>query len=117
MSEREDVWVKSLGTDELGPVPGFKGVWKRYVNPGHESQKLIFAMGMLQPGEDAGWHAHPEEEVFYVLSGRGRALWRIGEEIYEAELAPGKAFFKRSGIPHQLENTGSEPLIGIACKV
>jgi len=117
MDEREDAWVKPLDTKDLGPIPGFNGVWKRYVNPGPGSRGLVFAMGMLQPGEDAGWHAHPEEEVFYVLSGHGRALWRIGEKVYEAELRPGVAFFKRSGVPHQLENTGTEPLIGIACKV
>ncbi len=110
-------WARELKIEDLAPSSKFKGLWRRYVEPSGGSRGLIFAMGMLQPGEDAGWHAHPEEEVFFVVSGRGRALWREGDLLLEADLHPGMAFYKQGGVPHQLECIGSEPLVGVACKV
>lgn len=43
-------------------------------------------------------HAHPEEQVMYVLSGRLRVT--CGGETYE--VGPGEATFNPSNVPHQV---------------
>jgi mannose-6-phosphate isomerase-like protein (cupin superfamily) len=64
-----------------------------------------------------GWHSHPEEEAFFVISGRGIVRWKVNDEIHEAEIGPNCAFYKVGGVPHQMVNTGSEPLVGVVAKV
>lgn len=77
---------------------------------------MIFGLGRLEPGEEVE-HAHAEEELFYVLKGRGEAIWEEGGETHRAELVPGVAFYKTSHIHHKMRNDGEEPLVGLAFKV
>lgn len=116
MDETKEVWVKQFREEELAPVPGIKGKFKRYANPSKPGQKLVAALGRLEPGEDMGWHSHPEEEIFFVISGNGLVRWKVGEEIHEAEIHPGCGFYKEGNVPHQMVNTSTEPLLGIAAK-
>jgi mannose-6-phosphate isomerase-like protein (cupin superfamily) len=110
-------WVKEIREDELTPVPMMAyGKWKRYVSLEEDGRGMIFAMGRLEPGEEVE-HAHIEEELFYVLRGRGEAVWEVDGETHRAELKPGVAFYKTSHIHHKMRNTGQEPLVGIAFKV
>jgi len=111
------VWVKEYKDDELSPAPGIAGRFKRYVDSSDTGQRLIHGLGRLEPGEDMGWHSHPEEEAFFVISGRGVVRWEVNGEIHEAEVGPYCAFYKVGGVPHQMVNTGSEPLIGVVAKV
>jgi quercetin dioxygenase-like cupin family protein len=78
---------------------------------------LIFIVGTIEPGMATGWHEHPEDEVFFVFKGRGVVRWRIGDVQHEAAVEPGAAFFKRGGIPHEMEALGDEPLTGVGIKV
>ena len=64
-----------------------------------------------------GWHSHPEEEVFVVISGVGIVRWEEDSLIKEAEVGPGYAFYKEGNVPHQMVNTGIEPLVGFVSKV
>jgi len=107
-------WVKLVDERDLAPGREPQGLWKRYV--GGEGRGLIFGLGRLMPGE-AVEHSHDEEEVFYVLSGRGKAHWTEGGREHEAELLPGNAFFKSSRVPHTLRCIGPEPMLGLYCKV
>jgi len=110
-------WVKEIREDELAPVAMMaQGVWKRYVSVEEDGRGMIFGMGRLEPGEEAE-HAHVEEELFYVLKGRGEAVWEEDGETHRAELEPGVAFYKTSDIYHKMRNTGDEPLVGLAFKV
>ncbi|MBU05784.1 MAG: hypothetical protein CL877_07525 [Dehalococcoidales bacterium] len=111
------VWVKEYKANDLLPVPGIKGRFKRYVDGRETGAHLIHGLGMLAPGEDMGWHDHPEEEVFFVISGCGVVRWKVDNEICEAMIGPYSAFYKVGGVPHQMVNTGSEPLIGVVAKV
>mgnify|MGYP005844885131 CR=1 FL=1 len=113
----DDVWVRTLSQDELRPIPGLQGRWRRYVDATEANRGMIFGMGVLQPGEVAGWHEHEEPEVFFVLSGQGEARWRADGQDHRADLRPGVAFFKVGHIPHQMVNTGGEPLTGVFFKV
>ncbi|MGQ9494436.1 MAG: cupin domain-containing protein [Anaerolineae bacterium] len=111
------VWVREICQDDLSPVPMMaQGVWKRYVSSEPDGRGMVFGIGRLEPGEEAG-HAHIEEELFYVLSGHGEAIWEEGGQTHRAELKPGVAFYKTSHIPHTMRNTGKEPLVGLFFKV
>jgi mannose-6-phosphate isomerase-like protein (cupin superfamily) len=111
------VWVKQYEEAELSPVPGIAGRWKRYIDGDDTGERLISGLGRLEPGEDMGWHSHPEEEVFFIVSGRGTVRWEVDNRVHEAEVEPGCAFYKVGDVPHQMLNTGTEPLVGIFAKV
>jgi mannose-6-phosphate isomerase-like protein (cupin superfamily) len=112
-----DGWVRTLDPAEMAPVAGILGRWKRHVAPGGpEARGMVFGMGELGPGE-AITHAHPEEEVFFVLSGEGEAEWEIDGVTHRAALTPGAAFFKTAHVPHTLRCTGAVPMRGLYCKV
>lgn len=111
------VWVKEYKEEELSPAPGIAGRFKRYVDGSQTGERLIHGLGRLEPGEDMGWHSHPEEEAFFVISGRGTVRWKVNDEVHEAEVGPNCAFYKVGGVPHQMVNTGSEPLVGVVAKV
>ena len=113
----EAVWVKAITPDILRPVAGLQGRWGRYVTPSLENSGMVFGLGELQPGEVAGWHEHPDPEIFFVLEGSGEALWRQDGLEHRAPLRPGTAFFKVGGIPHQMRNLGSSPLRGVYFKI
>jgi mannose-6-phosphate isomerase-like protein (cupin superfamily) len=110
-------WVKEIRDDELVPVAMMsQGKWKRYVSEEPDGRGMIFGMGSLDPGEEAG-HSHEDEELFYVLEGNGQATWEVNGETLQAELKPGVAFYKTSNIYHTMRNTGDEPLVGVFFKV
>jgi quercetin dioxygenase-like cupin family protein len=111
------IWVKGYNQDELSPVDGIAGTWKRYLDSGETGERLISGMGRLEPGEDMGWHSHPEEELFFVLEGQGIVRWEVDGQIHEARIGPQSGFYKVGNVSHQMVNTGSEPLVGIFAKV
>ncbi len=113
----EIVWVKMLDESLLHSIDGIKGEYHRFITPTKENGGLIGALGRLQPGDDTGYHQHPESEVFFVLSGNGEARWMEGEKEKTAVLKPGVAFYKVGGIHHQMINTGDTPLLGFVAKV
>ena len=45
------VWVKEYKEDELSSVPGIAGRFKRYVDSKDTGERLIHALGRLEPGE------------------------------------------------------------------
>jgi quercetin dioxygenase-like cupin family protein len=114
---RESAWVKTVSSKDLAPLAGLQGRWGRYLKPSAESRGMIFGLGELLEGEVAGWHEHPEPELFFVLEGRGEARWKADGQERRAELVPGVAFYKHGGISHQMVNLGSQPLRGVFFKV
>ncbi len=70
------------------------------------------AEATLPPGGETVEHFHREaEEIYLVLSGRGRM--RLGDE--EDAIVPGDAVVIRPGTPHKLWNTAAEPLRILCC--
>jgi len=69
-------------------------------------------VGLLQfkAGEGAVPHAHPQEQIMYVINGK--LLVRFGEE--SAELGPGQAFRAPPNVEHQV--TAIEDSEVISCK-
>ena len=113
----DNVWVKHITQERLAPIEGIRGRWRRWITPTGENWGMIVAVGLLEPGEAMGWHAHPEPEVFYVLEGNGQAQWKEGAVEHTVDIGPGMAFFKVGGVSHQMINRGMTPLVGLAFKV
>ena len=60
----------------------------------------------IQPGGKQRVHSHRPEQIYFILGGHGRMT--VGQET--EEVGVGVCVFIPSGVPHGLENTGSELL-------
>jgi quercetin dioxygenase-like cupin family protein len=68
---------------------------------------LIFRKRALKPGAAIGYHEQKEDEIYYVLSGRG-VMTLDGKEH---EVGPGTAILTRPGSSHGLKQVGPEDLV------
>ena len=73
--------------------------------PGRDCAVATQFAGDIPPGR-APEHSHPYDEVVLVLEGTGIA--HAGGA--DRELRPGTCLHLPPGLPHCLENTGSQPL-------
>jgi mannose-6-phosphate isomerase-like protein (cupin superfamily) len=69
--------------------------------------KLVFRKRALKPGSGIGLHEQGEDEIYYVLSGKG-VMTLDGKTV---EIAPGTAVLTRTGSTHSLKQTGNEDLV------
>ncbi len=86
--------------------------WKKLISPEVSGCKnMIMGLVIFPPGSDPGQHQHEiEEEIVYVVSGRGET--KIGDEVFPLE--PGMAVFTEPGVPHGVKTLGDEPLVLIS---
>jgi mannose-6-phosphate isomerase-like protein (cupin superfamily) len=68
---------------------------------------LVFRKRALKPGSGIGYHEQMEDEIYYVLSGRG--MMTIDGKTFE--VGPGAAVLTRPGSSHGLKQTGAENLV------
>jgi mannose-6-phosphate isomerase-like protein (cupin superfamily) len=68
---------------------------------------LIFRKRALKPGSGIGYHEQREDEIYYVLSGRGE-MTLDGKTV---EVGPGTAILTRTGSSHGLKVLGNEDLV------
>ncbi len=62
----------------------------------------------INPGCSIGLHPHmDEEEIFYVISGRGL----VNDNGAEKEVKAGDGILTGGGASHAIENIGNEPLV------
>ena len=69
--------------------------------------KLVFRKRAFKPGSAIGYHVQHEDEIYYVLSGRGM-MTIDGKEF---EVGPGDAVLTRPGSSHGLKQIGKEDLV------
>lgn len=69
--------------------------------------KLVFRKRSLKPGSAIGYHEQHEDEIYYVLSGRG--ILTVDDKSFE--VTPGTAVLTRPGSSHGLKQTGAEDLV------
>jgi mannose-6-phosphate isomerase-like protein (cupin superfamily) len=69
--------------------------------------KLVFRKRALKPGSAIGYHLQKEDEIYYVLSGRGE-MTMDGKTF---EVKPGDAVLTRPGASHGLKQVGREDLV------
>src|SRR4051794_12747960 len=68
---------------------------------------LVFRKRALKPGSGIGYHEQKEDEIYYVLSGRG--MMTIDGKSFEVR--PGAAVLTRPGSSHGLKQTGPDDLV------
>jgi mannose-6-phosphate isomerase-like protein (cupin superfamily) len=68
---------------------------------------LVFRKRALKPGSGIGYHVQKEDEIYYVLSGRG-VMTLDGKAV---EIGPGTAVLTRTGSSHGLKQAGAEDLV------
>ena len=69
--------------------------------------KLVFRKRALKPGSGIGHHVQKEDEIYYVLSGKG-SMTLDGKTV---EITPGTAVLTRTGSSHSLKQVGDEDLV------
>lgn len=69
--------------------------------------KLVFRKRAFKPGSGVGLHTQKEDEIYYVLSGRG-TMTLDGKTV---DITPGTAVLTRTGSSHSLKQTGTEDLV------
>ncbi len=69
--------------------------------------RLVFRKRALKPGSGIGLHEQKEDEIYYVLSGRG-SMTLDGKTV---EITPGTAVLTRPGSSHSLKQAGNEDLV------
>ena len=69
--------------------------------------KLVFRKRALKPGSGIGHHVQNEDEIYYVLSGRGL----ITLDGKTEEVGPGTAILTRTGSSHSLKQVGNDDLV------
>jgi mannose-6-phosphate isomerase-like protein (cupin superfamily) len=68
---------------------------------------LVFRKRALHPGSAIGYHRNAEDEVYYVLSGRGE----LTLDGVRRDVRPGMAILTRAGSSHGLRQLGSDDLV------
>ena len=68
---------------------------------------LVFRKRAFHPGATIGDHVNDKDEIYYVLSGRGRLT--LNDTV--REVGPGDAILTRNGDRHALEQLGDEELV------
>src|SRR5215510_78441 len=69
--------------------------------------KLVFRKRSFHPGSGVGLHTQKEDEIYYVLSGRG-TMTLDGKTV---DVMPGTAVLTRTGSSHSLKQVGAEDLV------
>jgi len=69
--------------------------------------KLVFRKRAFKPGSGVGHHVQKEDEIYYVLSGRG-TMTLDGNTV---DITPGTAVLTRTGSSHSLKQVGDEDLV------
>ena len=69
--------------------------------------KFVFRKRALHPGAGVGPHEQKEDEVYYVLSGKG--VMTVDDT--KVDMTPGTAVLTRPGSSHSLKQMGSEDLV------
>jgi mannose-6-phosphate isomerase-like protein (cupin superfamily) len=68
--------------------------------------QIVFRKRVLHPGSSIGQHTQKEDEVYYVLSGRGE----LTLDGVHSTVGPGTAILTRTGSSHSIKPLGGEDL-------
>jgi mannose-6-phosphate isomerase-like protein (cupin superfamily) len=69
--------------------------------------RLVFRKRTFHPGSGVGLHEQKEDEIYYVLSGRGQMT--LDGKTYD--VTPGTAVLTRTGSSHSLKQVGADDLV------
>ena len=90
---------------------GLGALVKRVIYPELTGVKgATLAIVYINPGEEIVLHSHPEEELYYIISGTGTVT--LDDE--EHPVGPGSAVYIAGNRVHGQRPTGNEPLYMVA---
>jgi mannose-6-phosphate isomerase-like protein (cupin superfamily) len=69
--------------------------------------KMVFRKRAFKPGSGIGYHEQKEDEIYYVLSGRG--VMTVDGKSFD--VTPGTAVLTRPGSSHGLKQAGDDDLV------
>ena len=73
-----------------------------------QGEHLMLGMNCFEPGQVQHVHSHETQDKFYfVLEGQG--YFTIGDDVIEA--GNGEIIWAEAGVPHGVENRGSDQLV------
>jgi mannose-6-phosphate isomerase-like protein (cupin superfamily) len=102
LEHENDIAVEQPGPhDGTGTTTGFSFFAKA---PG---LKLVFRKRVFHPGASIGYHLQGEDEIYYVISGKGEMKMN-GKMI---PMKAGDAILTRPGSSHGLTQVGAEDLV------
>jgi quercetin dioxygenase-like cupin family protein len=97
----------AVATREAGPHNGGGETTAYSFFKNEPAFALVFRKRALHPGSAIGYHRNAEDEVYYVLSGRGE----LTLDGARREVRPGTAILTRAGSSHGLRQLGGEDLV------
>lgn len=68
---------------------------------------LVFRKRAMKPGSAIGYHLQTEDEIYYILSGKGSMT--IDNKTFD--VGPGDAILTRTGSSHGLKQVGNDDLV------
>ena len=98
---------RDVALDEPGPHKGGGNTVGHSFFAKTPNLRLVFRKRVLKPGSGIGHHVQQEDEIYYVLSGRG-VMTLDGKPV---DIVPGTAVLTRTGSTHSLKQTGAEDLV------
>jgi quercetin dioxygenase-like cupin family protein len=73
-----------------------------------QAEHLMIGLNCLEPGQTQAVHDHAgQDKFYYVIEGMGQ--FTVGDEV--SEVGPGHVVWAAAGVPHGVENRGSERLV------
>ena len=98
---------KDVARDEPGPHKGGGPTVSYSFFRDTPDLAMVFRKRALKPGAAIGYHEQHEDEIYYVLSGRG--VMTIDGKPFD--VGPGDAILTRPGSSHGLKQAGREDLV------
>ena len=98
---------KTLAADQPGPHNGLGTTTGYSFFAKAEGLKLVFRKRVLHPGSSIGYHLQTEDEIYYVISGKGE----MKENDALIPMNPGDAILTRPGSSHGLTQVGKDDLV------
>ena len=101
--------VRKVRLDSVEAIPLPKGSWskKLLTHATAGTRKSMLGVSSFKPGTVTSLLIHEEEELAYVLQGKGKIRLEDGVVPYEA----GEGIYIPPGVPHAVANDGDEEVI------
>lgn len=97
----------NISKEEPGPHKGGGNSVSHVFFKDAKDYKTSFRKRVLKPTAAIGYHQQKEDEVYYIVSGKGEM--KLNEETYE--VTSGDAILTRTGSSHGIKNTSKEDLV------
>jgi len=111
LNKKQDPYIleheKDIATRQPGPHEGGGNTTAYNFFAKAEDFHLAFRKRILHPGSSIGYHLQKEDEIYYILSGRGE-MQMNGKSF---EVKEGDAILTRPGSSHGLKQTGEDDLV------